>query len=220
MRASSTRVSHSHIRCRSYRIPYMDVPNRRSWNLDLLCTREPHNMPHGPSSNRSLSHRSCLGICLPFVRQDESGQTTRKDKNLQPRMRLVVLLMSTAIRKPTCGKHWWSCKPWNQLGIVPRVPCIHASRIVYPHKSMVHHTLPSLSSMCHSSIFDLFHRLSFCARGARKHCRGDVSPDDACDKIRTLESLRACFLHMWILEDWRDGKKEPHIAFSDKQERC
>ena len=100
------------------------------------------------------------------------------------------------------------------MGTVPRVPCVHASRIVYPHKSMVHHTLPSLSSMC--DIFDLFQRLSFCARGARKTCRGDVSPADACDKIRKLESLTACFLHMWILEDWQDGKKEPHMAFPDK----
>lgn len=99
MRALSTRMSHSHIRC-CYLIPYKDVPNRRSWNLDLVCTREPHNMPHGPSSNLSLSHERCLVICLPFVRQDKSGQATRKDKNLQPRMRLMVLLMSTAIRKP------------------------------------------------------------------------------------------------------------------------
>ncbi len=145
MRALSTRVSHSHLRC-CYLIPCMDVPDWRSWNSDLVCTREPYDMPHGPSSNLSLSRERCLVASLLFVRQDKSGRPLGRMKFCSH----VCLPRSES----HCGKHWWPCNPWNHLCTVRRVPCIHASRIVYPRKSIVHHTLPSLSSMC--DVFDLF----------------------------------------------------------------
>ena len=48
----------------------------------------------------SFGRERCLVTSLPIVRQTISGQATRKDKNLRPRMRPVVLLISTAIREP------------------------------------------------------------------------------------------------------------------------
>lgn len=98
-----------------------------------------------------------------------------------------------------------------------QVSRIHAARIVYPRESTVHHTL--LSPVKHVRHLAFVQRLSFCARGSRKNCRGDVSPADACDKSRNLESLTAGVC-MWILEDWQDGKGEPHIRLTTKQERC
>ena len=109
MRALSTRVSHLHICC-CYLIPYMDVPDRRSWNSDLVCTREPHARSQLQSFFVHFFGRErCLVTSLPIVRQDKSGQATRKDAHLRPHMRIMVSLMFTAIRKPLRLKHGNIC---------------------------------------------------------------------------------------------------------------
>ena len=44
----------------------------------------------------------------------------------------------------------------------------------------------------------MFYWLSFCARGTRKNCKGDVSPTDAGGIIRKLETLTTDCRHVDI----------------------
>ena len=129
---------------------------------------------HAARSQLQCFRDRSLVASLPFVRQDKSVQATRKNKQL------MVLLMSMVYcdQKATAAKHCWPCN--HHLCGVRRVPCIHASRISVPAQVNGSIILSSPPSMC--DILDLFHRLSFCARGARKNCTGDVSPADAGDK--------------------------------------
>ena len=130
MRALSTRVSHLHICC-CYLIPYMDVPDRRSWNSDLVCTREPHARSQLQSFFVHFFGRErCLVTSLPIVRQDKSGQATRKDAHLRPRMRIMVSLMFTAI---TAVKHGNICVQYaGYLAFMRHISCTRASQYSYP----------------------------------------------------------------------------------------
>ena len=92
----------------------------------------------------------------------------------------MVLLMSMVYcdQKATAANTAGLCRSsvWSTQGTLHSCVTYQCTRA----SQWVHHTLPSPSSMC--DIFDLFHRPSFCARGARKNCTGDVSPANAGDK--------------------------------------
>lgn len=165
-------------------------------------------MPHGP--NVSLSPRRCLVTSWPFVRQDKYGKTCSHVMRLMFLTHIYCVLRSES----HCGKHLWPWKPWTRLCTVDarRVPCIHASRIMYPRKSFVHQAC-AISLICFTG-----DRSALVVRGRIVEAMFHLPMHG--DKIRKLESLTACVLHICILEDWQDGKKEPHMAFLTKQERC
>ena len=102
----------------------------RTW----CCPGEPHNMPHGPNSNsffiRSVGRKRCL------VKQNKCE--TERIRSLTYAVDGLIHLYCS--RKPLRQNGW----PLQPMGspVQYAVPCIHASCILYPRESILHHTIP------------------------------------------------------------------------------
>lgn len=142
MRALNTRVSRLHSRC-CYLIPTMNVPCWSSWNSDLVCAweREPHNMPHGPSSSYSLS--SPLVVKDVLVKQN----TCETEQIRSCTYAAVGLIHLCCIRKPLRQKrvafatHGIFGAVRRYLACMRHVTCTRASQWSI-------HTLPSPCQAC------------------------------------------------------------------------
>ena len=94
---------------------------------------EPHNMPHGPNSSSFLVMSVGRKRCL--VKQNICE--TERIQSLTSAVDGVIHLF--CIRKPLRQNGW----PLQPMGspVQYAVPCIHASCILYPRESIVHHTM-------------------------------------------------------------------------------